>query len=73
MNTINTILQSLSQAIEKLWDKDSLMIFFILAIIGVEIFAIFVKKTIKKRIFATQKDLGEENENPEYYLEYYKK
>lgn len=73
MNTINSIFHSFSLAVEKLWDKDSLIIIFIFAIVGVEIFAILVKKTIKKRIFAIQKDLGEDIENPEYYLEYYKK
>jgi hypothetical protein len=66
---MNTLLNS----IEKLWDKDALFILLIGSIILIEIMAIFIKRYIKKQIFAIQKDLNSDNENPEYYLEYYRK
>lgn len=66
---MNTLLNS----IEKLWDKDALFILLIGSIILIEIMAIFIKRYIKRQIFAIQKDLNSDNENPEYYLEYYRK
>jgi hypothetical protein len=73
MITIEHIITTLLDSSEKLWDKDSLIIWVIFAVVVIEIIAIFIKKWIKTRIFAIQKDLATDNENPEYYLEYYRK
>ena len=73
MTTLEHILKTFTDSTEKLWDKDSLIIGVIITIILIEIIAIFIKRWIKTRIFAIQKDLATDNENPEYYLEYYRK
>ncbi len=72
MKTFDQILSSFFITLEKLWDKDALIISLVGGVIIVEIVAIFIKRSIKRRIFATQKDTPD-RENPEYYLEYYKK
>lgn len=73
MTTIDHIVATLFDSTEKLWDKDSLIIWVIFAVILIETIAIFLKRWIKARIFAIQKDLVTDTENPEYYLEYYRK
>ncbi|MBX9809525.1 mechanosensitive ion channel family protein [Candidatus Gracilibacteria bacterium] len=73
MTTIDHIVATLFDSTEKLWDKDSLIIGVIFAVILIETIAIFLKRWIKARIFAIQKDLVTDTENPEYYLEYYRK
>ena len=66
MNTlINTIVD--------LWNRDAMIISIILTVILVEIIAIFVKRSMKQRIWAIRKDVPLDTENPEYYLEYYRK
>ena len=72
MKTVEHILSSFLLSLEKLWDKDALIISLITLVILIEIISIFLKQSFKKRIFAIQKDISEK-ENPEYYLEYYKK
>ena len=72
MKTLEHMISTFLIALEKLWDKDALIISLIGGVIIVEIVAIFIKRSIKRRIFATQKDTPD-RENPEYYLEYYKK
>lgn len=72
MKTIEQIISTFLLALEKLWDKDVLIISLITSVILVEVSAIFIKRSIKRRIFAIQKDTPD-RENPEYYLEYYKK
>lgn len=73
MKTLEQITYTLLISLEKLWDKDALIIGLVFSVIIIEIIAIFIKKSIKKRIFAIQKDLSTDIENPEYYLEYYRK
>ena len=72
MKTLEQIISTFLIALEKLWDKDALIISLITSVVLVEIVAIFIKRSIKRRIFAIQKDTPD-RENPEYYLEYYKK
>lgn len=72
MQTITTIFSNIIHSLEKLWDKDAFIISLITGVILAEVIAIFVKRSIKRRIFAIQKDTTDK-ENPEYYLEYYKK
>ncbi|NRH21617.1 mechanosensitive ion channel [Candidatus Gracilibacteria bacterium] len=72
MKPLEQIISTFLIALEKLWDKDALIISLITSIVLVEIVAIFIKRSIKRRIFAIQKDTPD-RENPEYYLEYYKK
>jgi hypothetical protein len=50
-----------------------MIISIILTVILVEIIAIFVKRSMKQRIWAIRKDVPLDTENPEYYLEYYRK
>lgn len=73
MKTVEQIIISLISGLEKLWEKDALIITLILTVIVIEIVTIFIKRSIKWRIFAVKKDLSLDVENPEYYLEYYKK
>jgi hypothetical protein len=72
MKTVEHILSTFLLSLEKLWDKDALIISLVTLVILIEIISIFLKQSFKKRIFAIQKDISEK-ENPEYYLEYYKK
>lgn len=72
MQTITTIFSNIIHSLEKLWDKDAFIISLIASVVLAEVIAIFVKRSIKRRIFAIQKDTTDK-ENPEYYLEYYKK
>lgn len=72
MQTITTIFSNIVHSLEKLWDKDAFIISLIAGVVLAEVIAIFVKRSIKRRIFAIQKDTTDK-ENPEYYLEYYKK
>ena len=66
MNTlINTMID--------LWSRDAMIITIIALVIFVEIIAIFVKRSMKRRIWAIRKDVPLDIENPEYYLEYYRK
>jgi hypothetical protein len=56
-----------------LWSRDAMIISIITLVIFVEIIAIFVKRSMKRRIWAIRKDVPLDIENPEYYLEYYRK
>jgi hypothetical protein len=73
MKTIEQIINTFLIAMDTLWEKDALIIGSIFVVFLIEIISIFIKRSVKKRIFAIQKDLSTEIENPEYYLEYYKK
>ena len=73
MKTYENILQTLFSTIEKLWEKDALIIGLLFMVILVEISSIFIKRSVKKRIFRVQRDMSTDIENPEYYLEYYRK
>jgi hypothetical protein len=73
MKTYDNILQTLLSTIETLWEKDALIICLISGVILIEIIAIFIKRSVKKRIFRVQRDMSTDIENPEYYLEYYRK
>ena len=55
------------------WNKDATIILLLITIIVVEVLAIAVKRSMKRRIWATGKDISLDTENPEYYLEYYRK
>jgi hypothetical protein len=72
MQTITTIFSNIAHSLEKLWDKDAFIISLVAGVFLTEVIAIFIKRSIKRRIFAIQKDTTDK-ENPEYYLEYYKK
>ena len=72
MQTITTIFSNIAHSLEKLWDKDAFIISLVAGVVLAEVIAIFIKRSIKRRIFAIQKDTTDK-ENPEYYLEYYKK
>jgi hypothetical protein len=63
----------LINTIVDLWNRDAMIISIILTVILVEIIAIFVKRSMKQRIWAIRKDVSLDTENPEYYLEYYRK
>ena len=73
MKIYENILQTLLSTIETLWEKDALIIGLIFMVILVEISSIFIKRSVKKRIFRVQRDMSTDIENPEYYLEYYRK
>ncbi len=66
MNTLFT-------AVANFWNKDATIILLLITIIVVEVLAIAVKRSMKRRIWATGKDISLDTENPEYYLEYYRK
>ncbi len=72
MKTIEQIISTFINFLEKIWEKDTLIISLVTVVIVIEIVAIFIKQSFKKKIFTIQKDVTEK-ENPEYYLEYYKK
>lgn len=72
MKTIEQIISIFLNFLEKIWEKDTLIISLVTVVILIEIVAIFIKQSFKKKIFTIQKDITEK-ENPEYYLEYYKK
>lgn len=72
MKTIEQIISTFLNFLEKIWEKDTLIISLVTVVILIEIVAIFIKQSFKKKIFTIQKDITEK-ENPEYYLEYYKK
>ncbi len=73
MNSIEQIITVIFSTLEKLWEKDALIISLILAVTIIETATIFIKRSIKNRIFSVRKELSTDTENPEYYLEYYKK
>ncbi len=73
MQSLENIFSLIVISIAKLWDKDSLIISAIFVVLCVEIIAIFVKRSMKQRIWAIRKDIPLDIENPEYYLEYYRK
>ena len=72
MQSLENIFSIIVSSIEKLWDKDSLIISVIFVVMLVEMIAIFVKRSMKQRIWAIRKDVPLDIENPEYYLEYYR-
>ncbi len=47
MKTVEQIIISLLSGLEKLWEKDALIITLILAVIVIEIATIFIKRSIK--------------------------
>lgn len=61
------------EILEKFLEKDALIILLLTIVIWGEIIAIFIKRSIKNKIFTINKDAILDMENPEYYLEYYKK
>lgn len=66
-------MDTLFTAVANFWNKDATIILLLITIIVVEILAIAVKRSMKRRIWATGKDISLDTENPEYYLEYYRK
>ena len=66
-------MDTLITTVANFWNKDATIILLLITIIVVEILAIAVKRSMKRRIWATGKDISLDTENPEYYLEYYRK
>lgn len=73
MNSLESIFSIIFTFFEKIWNSDSFVITSVFLVIIVEIIAIFVKRSMKRRIWEINKDVPLDIENPEYYLEYYRK
>ncbi len=73
MLSVENIFSTIVISLEKLWDKDALIISVIFAVLIVESIAILMKRSMKQRIWAIRTDVALDTENPEYYLEYYRK